>query len=555
MQPERNDVGIDRGKLRWNGWGWIDAPDMLGERANDVWRWVGHTLAVDPLPNTPAVPLSEIALPPIRLNAQTLRELGALTSPDRVKTDSYERAFHARGRSYPDMLCLRSGRINPAPDAVVYPASTDEVLVVVRFAAEHRIALVPFGGGSSVVGGVNAQSNPNQTGIVMLDMTLMNRVLGIDAEARVARIEAGIYGPALEKELQAKGFTLSHYPQSFEFSTLGGWIAARGAGHQSNRYGKAEDWLLSATLVTPAGLWKTEAFPASAAGPQFNDLVPGSEGALGVITEAEVRIHPVPEAKDYRGYIFMDYSAALVAARTLMQSDVHTAMIRLSDPDETYFLQALHMGGEADRSARFCLMLVGIEGDKAIVDASRERSQAIVEANGGMHMGDHFGTAWYKGRFTMPYLRDPLMDRGLAVDTLETATRWSNLGHLHAVITQAIGDAMAARPGLPGSKGIVMAHVSHAYEDGASLYFTYVYVRDPDDPYGQWQSIKHAASEAILANGGTISHHHGVGTDHLPYLLREKGQLALNMLRAVKSQVDPLDILNPGKLIPKDRQG
>lgn len=555
MKPERNDAGIDRTALRWNGWGWIDAPDMLGERAEEVWKWVSHTLGVSPLPHTPAIPFEQTALPPVRLSEEALRSVTALTGPGRVKTDGYERAFHARGRSYPDMLCLRGGRIDPAPDAVVYPASAEEVLAVVRFAAERRIAVVPFGGGSSVVGGVNALSNPDQTGIVTLDMTLMNRVLGIDAEARVARIEAGIYGPALESALQAKGFTLSHYPQSFEFSTLGGWIAARGAGHQSNRYGKAEDWLVAATLVTPAGSWKTEAFPASAAGPQFRDLIAGSEGALGVITEAEVRIHPVPEAKDYRGYIFMDYSAALAAARTLMQSDVHTAMIRLSDPDETYFLQALHMGGEADRSAQFCLMLVGIEGDKAIVDASRERSQAIIEANGGMHMGDHFGTAWYKGRFTMPYLRDPLMDRGLAVDTLETATRWSNLGHLHAAVTQAIGDAMAARPGLPGSKGIVMAHVSHAYEDGASLYFTYVYVRDPDDPLGQWQSIKQAASETILANGGTISHHHGVGTDHLPYLLREKGPLALSMLRAVKNQVDPLDILNPGKLIPKDRQG
>ncbi|MFA6240181.1 MAG: FAD-binding oxidoreductase, partial [Candidatus Hydrogenedentales bacterium] len=394
--------------------------------------------------------------------------------------------------------------------------------------------------------------NTDQTGIITLDMTMMNRVLHVDAEARVARIEAGIYGPALESALQAQGFTLSHYPQSFEFSTLGGWIAARGAGHQSIRYGKAEDWLISATLATPAGLWKTEAFPASAVGPQLVDLVAGSEGALGVITEAEVRIHPVPEVKDYRGYIFTDYSAAVAAARALMQSDIHAAMIRLSDPDETFFLQALHMGRDADPSARFCLMLVGIEGDKIVVDASRERSQSILEAHGGMHMGEHFGTSWYKGRFTMPYLRDPLMDRGLAVDTLETATRWSNIEHLHTVILKAIGDAMAARPGRPGAKGIVMAHISHAYEDGASLYFTYVYVRDCADEYGQWLSIKQAASETILDNGGTISHHHGVGVDHLPYIQREKGPIALNLLRALKHQIDPLDILNPGKLIPKE---
>lgn len=544
-------MSIDRSRLRWNGWGWIEAPEVLGENAGAIWGWMARTLGLDSLPHTPAMPLEQIVLPPSRLDNNEHGRLAAMLSPERVKTDIYERAFHARGKSYHDLLYLRAGRLDTAPDAVVYPETASECLDVLRFCAETGYALVPYGGGSSVVGGVNATAGIGHRGAITLDTTLMNRLLWIDRESLVACAQAGIYGPHLEDALQAEGYTLGHYPQSFEFSTLGGWIAPRGAGHQSNRYGKAEEWLVSAELATPRGLWRTEAFPGSAAGPQARDLVAGSEGILGVITEAAFKIHPVPEVKDYRGYIFTDFHAAVDATRTLMQRGVPTAMIRLSDPDETRFYSALKMGGEEpDPGLRLCAMLVGLEGEKEAVEASLAASRVIIEQHGGMHFGESLGESWYKGRFETPYLRDPMLDRGIGVDTLETCTRWSNIVPLHEAVTRAIHEAMAAHPPFPGAHGICMAHISHAYHNGASLYFTFVLPRYPDSEIEQWLAVKLSASEAILEHGGTISHHHGVGEDHLPWIEREKGAIGLETIRAVKQQIDPANILNPGKLLP-----
>ena len=544
-------MSIDRKRLRWNGWGWNDAPDVLGEDAESIWRWMGRTLGIDPLPHTPAVPLEGIDLPPSRLGKNEHGQLAGILSPERVKTDDYERAFHARGKSYHDLLYLRAGRLDAAPDAVVYCQTAPECLDLLRFCAESGYALIPFGGGSSVVGGVNATAGIGHRGIITLDTTLMNRLLWIDHKSLVACAQAGIYGPQLEEALQAEGYTLGHYPQSFEFSTLGGWIAPRGAGHQSNRYGKAEEWLVSAELATPRGLWRTEDFPGSAAGPQGRDLVAGSEGILGIITEASFRIYPVPEVKDYRGYIFTEFAAAVDTVRALMQSGVPTAMIRLSDPDETRFYTALKMSGEEpDPALRICAMLVGLEGDREAVEAALSASRAIIEGHGGMHFGESLGESWYAGRFETPYLRDPMLDRGLGVDTFETSTKWSNMLTLHEAVTRATLDAMAAHAVAPGARGICMSHISHAYRDGASLYFTFAFPRDPGNETGQWLAVKQAASDAIIEHGGTISHHHGVGMDHLPWIEREKGPIGLAAIRAVKQQIDPANILNPGKLLP-----
>lgn len=541
---------IDRKKLRWNGWGWVDAPDMLGERADAVWAWMAEAVGVDRLPETPAKPLEEISLPKLRLGPTRLEALERKVSAERVKTDPYERAFHARGKSYHDLVKLRRGEIDHAPDAVVYPETEDEVFALIQWAATENIALVPYGGGSSVVGGVTAQGRDADQPVVTLDLTLMDQILEIDERARTARVQPGVYGPALEEALQARGWTLGHYPQSFEFSTLGGWIAHRGAGQQSNKYGKAEKWVVSTRLATPKGVWTTEGFPASAAGPQLTQSIVGSEGVLGVITEATVRIQPKPEAMDYRGYMFQEFEKGCEAIRAIVQAGVPTAMIRLSDLEETYFFSALQMAGKGGPPrARFCMMIVGLEGDRASVDAALEKSRKIVEAGGGMHMGEGFGESWYKNRFGSPYLRDPMMDRGMGVDTLETSTNWSNLLPLHAKVTQTIGDAMAAHPGKPGANAIVMAHISHSYPDGASLYFTFSFLRDLEDELGQWWAIKRAASDVILENGGTISHHHGVGTDHREWATREKGPVGSAVLRAMKHEVDPKRILNPGKLI------
>lgn len=543
-------MGIDRRKLRWNGWGWNDAPDMLGDKADKVWEWVARSMGMEQLPSTPAKPLDAIKLPASRLDANLISRVRQVVAADRVMTDDYERAYHARGRSYHDLLYLRAGRLHTAPDAVMYPVSAEEVLGIVQFAVAEGIAIVPFGGGSSVVGGVTPLMRDGQKGVITVDLTLMDQILDIDETALVARVQAGIYGPHLEDGLQARGFTLGHYPQSFEFSTLGGWIAPRSAGHQSNKYGKAEHWLVSARVATPQGLWETEGFPGSAAGPQFRDLIAGSEGTLGVITDAVVRVYRVPEVKDYRGYVFSSFEAGIEATREMMQSDVGTAMIRLSDMSETFFYNALDTGGAgADSPAVFCVMLVGLEGDVGEVAHGLERSRAIIKSHGGMHMGESLGKSWYERRFLTPYLRDPMMDRGLGVDTLETATRWSNIASLHATVTKAIEDALAENPGSHGAHGICMAHVSHSYRDGASLYFTFAFPRALDCEVDQWLAVKRAASEIIVANGGTISHHHGIGTDHMPWIASEKGPIGMDALRALKDRLDPNGVMNPGKLV------
>lgn len=540
----------DRSLLRWNGWGLVQAPDVLGDRASKVWPWMQEAMGLNALPDTPAVPLEAIQLPASRLSAGDIAELAVCTAADRVRTDDFERAFHARGKSYADLIQARAGALAPAPDAVIYPINEAEVLALVQFAARENLAVVPYGGGSSVVGGVTPLNGPHRA-VITLDLTRLDQVLEIDEVARVARIQAGMYGPALEAALQERGYTLGHYPQSFQFSTLGGWIAARGAGQQSNKYGKAERWVVSARLATPNGFWDTEGFPASAAGPQCTALVVGSEGTLGIITEATVKVQPVSEVKDYRGYMFQTFAEGVAAARALVQAGVPTAMIRLSDEDETYFFNALqHPEDAADITMRFCIMLVGIEGTAPQVEAARTQSRAIIEVNGGMHFGEEIGARWYENRFGMPYLRDPMMDRGLAVDTLETATRWSTMIPLHNAVLDALNAAMAAHPGVPGARGTAFCHVSHTYPDGASLYFTFAFPRNLADPMGQWRAIKAAASEAILAHGGTISHHHGVGTDHRPWLEREKGPVSSGVLKAIKHEIDPGNVCNPGKLFP-----
>ncbi|MBI1261673.1 MAG: FAD-binding protein [Rhizobiales bacterium] len=554
---------IDRKTLRWNGWGPTRQENPLPNDASQ-WAWIQETLGMSRLPSTPAKSLENISLPVCNLSNATLKRLRDIVGDEQVCTDDYERAFHARGKSYHDLIYLRAGHLAMAPDAVVYPRNADEVLAIVTLASEENIALIPYGGGSSVVGGVNAVGKVLAGAIITLDTTLMTRVIQIDKMAMTARIEAGIYGPALEAALQAHGVTLGHYPQSFEYSTLGGWIAARGAGQQSNRYGKAEKWLVSAMLATPKGFWTTEDTPASAAGPNLNQLVAGSEGTLGVICEATVKIHELPERKDYRGYLFKNFAQGIEAARRINHADIPVAMVRLSDAPETHFFQAFSSsssssGLKAKLQRAYlkwkgldeapCLMLIGHEGDKKTVIWAQERTAIICEGLGALALGTGAGRKWYHGRFSSPYSRDPLMDRGIGIDTLETSTRWSNIVKLREAVVTAIEKAMAANMPEDTARGIVMAHLSHSYPDGASLYFTFVFPRQLEREVEQWAAIKRAASDAIIANRGTISHHHGVGLDHAAWLPEEKGEIGFNVLKALKNELDPKAVMNPGKLL------
>ncbi|MBV9990451.1 MAG: FAD-binding oxidoreductase [Alphaproteobacteria bacterium] len=556
-------MSIDRTKIRWNGWGWAAHKDALGAR-EDIWAWLASELGMPSLLATPPRPLDDIPLPPPRLDADTRGELVAMLGPDRVRDDAYERAFHALGQSYHDLLRLRAGDLTLAPDAVLYPRGSDEVLALLAFCAERDVAVVPYGGGTSVVGGVSAAPGAFHS-VVTLDLSGMDRLIDVDTAARTATAEAGIYGPALENALAAKGMTLGHFPQSFEFSTLGGWIAHRGAGQGSSRYGRAEDWLVGAKLATPKGLLDTNGFPGSSAGPQLNDVVLGSEGAFGIVTEATVRLHPQPGCHDYRGYLFRDFATGAAAIRAAVQDELPATMLRLSDAEETRFYRAYGAVGKKrglkDRlaqmfldtrgfDAKACALIAGFEGERPMVEASQKHFAAIAKRFGALSLGRGPGERWREGRFHGPYSRDPMMDRGLGVDTLETATRWSNIDALYAAVRGALDAAMRETAPRPGAHGVVLAHISHSYNDGASLYFTYIFPRALDDEIGQWRKIKTAASDAIAAHGGTISHHHGIGEDHLPWMAQEKGALGLEVLRAIKQALDPKGILNPGKLIP-----
>ncbi|MBV1887193.1 MAG: FAD-binding oxidoreductase [Parvibaculaceae bacterium] len=560
-----NSSALDRLKLRWNGWGATDHPNPLPDGAPQ-WSLLRDVLGLTTLPATPAKKLIDCILPINQLPAAAKHGLEEIVGADNVHVSDFERAFHARGQSYHDLLHLRAGELGLAPDAIVYPQSSAQVERVLTLCAERNVAVVPFGGGSSVVGGVNAHAKSVGGPVITLDMTAMNNILKIDKHAMTATIEAGIYGPDLEHQLAKHGVTLSHFPQSFQFSTLGGWIAARGAGQQSNRYGKAEKWFVGAKLVTPQGSWDTETFPASAAGPNLAQLLCGSEGTLGVICEATVKIHEIPKAKDYRGYLFPDFETGLALARQINHADIPIAMLRLSDPDETGYFQAFSASSAFGLKAYLqklylrwkrmgdapCLMLIGLEGDPSTVAWARAQTSTLCRKAGALSLGTGPGKKWYHSRFDSPFARDPMLDRGIGVDTLETATSWPQLLNLQNKVREAILQAIASDPSeetSQGLKGICMSHLSHSYPDGASLYFTFLFPRDLENEVAQWQKIKRAASDAIIAHGGTISHHHGVGTDHTPWLEEEKGAIGINLLRQIKSELDPKGIMNPEKLI------
>ncbi|PRY22808.1 FAD-binding oxidoreductase [Pseudosporangium ferrugineum] len=442
------------------------------------------------------------------------------------------RLRHATGMSTEDLLTARSGALPHAPDGVTRPASHDEVLDVLRIAAEHRIAVVPHGGRTSVVGGLRAVRD-GYAGLVALDLSRLNRLLRLDRTSRTATFQAGVRGPRAEELLAAEGFTLGHFPQSFQYATLGGFAATRSSGQASAGYGRFDQMVVGLRAATGAGTLDLGRAPQSAAGPDLRQLMLGSEGAFGVLTELTLRIRPAREIR-YAGWAFPSFDAGLRAVRALAQDGPTPAVVRLSDEVETAINAATGSGTDANGG---CLAVVGHLGDAD--PAGRLASY------GAEPLGDGPGRAWVAGRFRAPYLRDALLDAGALAETLETAAFWDRLPDTYA----AVRDALAHTLDGAGTPPIVMCHVSHVYETGASLYFTVV-AAQADDPVAQWRAAKAAAGAAIAASGATISHHHGVGRDHRPFYAREIGPAGVAALHAVKRALDPANVLNPGILLP-----
>ena len=549
-----------RREQKFWGWGEPGAGPGLPEHAGGLLReWLGVSGAVVSEP----VALADVRLPPPAAPAGLRAALERIVGAEHVRDDHATRVRRAAGKSYLDLLAMRAGACEGAPDVVVAPGDHAQVQAVLHACAEGGAAVIPFGGGTSVVGGV-APERGRWDAAVSLDLGRLDAVLGVDVRSRTARVQAGRRLPELDHALAAHGLRLGHVPQSYEWATVGGCAATRSAGQASTGFGRIDELVVGLRCATPAGELATLGAPASAAGPDLRELVLGSEGTLGVITELTLRVRPVPAARRYEGWLFRSFEAGCEALRALAQAELAPDVARLSDEDETRTTLALAGEGGAVRRAGLralgfrpgSLLIAGWEGEPD--DVARRRRAAVKRlrasrgddgaptrrwGGGAVPLGRGAGEAWRAARFAGPHVRDALLDRGVLVETLETATSWTGLPALHRAVRDAVAGALAATPPVVG------CHVSHLYPDGASLYFTVLARRDQDDTAGQWRSAKRAAGDAIAAAGATITHHHAVGRDHLPWVAAEHGPLGTDLLRTLKLRCDPAGIMNPGKLL------
>jgi alkyldihydroxyacetonephosphate synthase len=530
-------------------WGWGDPAierELDGEALATLRERVGK---LEPWPL--AAELERFELPEAEPRPATLI---AAVGEANVFTSIEDRVRHATGCGYADLARLRGGRLDSAPDAVLLPADAEAVRRVLDICTAEGIAVVPFGGGTSVVGGVEPLRGAHSR-LVSLDLARLQDV-EVDRRSLTARLGAGLRGPEAEAALNREGVVLGHFPQSFEYATIGGFAATRSAGQASSGYGRFDELVSSVRLLAPAGELRTLETPHTAAGPALRELVIGSEGVFGVIPEVTVRVRPKPYARRYEAWIAENFEAGAEIVRALAQGPGLPEVIRVSDEEETEISLALSgprglTGRGFDvylglrRKRRGCLVILGLEGNEESVARRRALAVRALRGGGAAYLGQAAGRSWEHGRFQGPYLRDTLMGMGAMVETLETSHTWTRLSELHAAVGTAIRGALAGQ----GTPGLAFCHLSHAYADGASLYFTFISRAKRGEELEQWRAVKRAASEAIVAGGGTITHHHAVGRDHAPYMEDEVGKKGIEVLRAVKERLDPSGIMNPGKLL------
>ena len=526
--------------MQWDAWG---APEKRKVLSDGIKALLQQALGVS-ITEAPERDPDDVVLAPSALSEKDQAALATIVGERFCSTAHTDRLLRAGGKSTLDLLRRRSSEPQDAPDAVITPGTDDEVGEVLRYCTDNAIAVVPFGGGTSVVGGLDPVRD-RYAAVVSLDLRRFDTLLDLDAESGVATLGAGVTGPHAEELLGVHGLSLGHFPQSFRFATIGGFAATRSSGQASAGYGRFEDMVEGLRVVTPAGILDTGRAPASAAGPDLGELFVGSEGTLGVITRVRVRVHAVPESTVREGWNFPDFETGAAALRALRQEGAVPTVLRLSDEAETGVNLATtdKIGDEA--VAGGCLAITTFEGTAAHTAERVAEARAVLRAHGGTSLGADPGNSWEHGRFDAPYLRDALLDAGALCETLETSTHWGNLAALRAAVTTALTSALSEQ----GTPPLVLCHISHTYPTGASLYFTVVCAQAAD-PLEQWRQAKTAAGDAIVAAGGTITHHHAVGVDHRPWMRKEIGDLGVTILRAIKDTVDPAGILNPGKLIP-----
>lgn len=534
----------------WNGWGngqyGMELPEdgqkFLAERIGE-----GNKISDATLESVCAqVPESRLAVVDLTL----------LSNKELIKTDAETRVRHARGQSLPDWLAMRSGDFGLFPDAVAFPETSEQVAELLQFAEKQNIDVIPYGGGTSVAGHINPQVSARP--ILTLSLSRMNNLINLDKESQIATFGAGTPGPLLEQLLRAEGYTLGHFPQSFELSTVGGWVASRSSGQQSLRYGRIEQMFAGGRVETLHGTLDIPTIPASSAGPDIREMVLGSEGRLGVITEVKVRITPIASKENFYVAFFPNWEAARTGTRQLKQQGIALSMLRVSNAIETETQLAL--AGHPKQiqllekvlslrgiKAGKCMLTFGTTGTKSQCKTALREARAVIKANKGLYTGTYLGNKWAEKRFSMPYLRESLWKLGYAVDTLETATTWDNVDNLLDKMEGSLRDGLKKH----GKPVHVFTHLSHFYNQGCSIYTTYIFSngKDVDETLAFWRDLKHSTSEIIVNNGGTISHQHGVGKDHAPYMHVEKGVLGMRAIGALIKEFDPEVRLNPGTLI------
>ena len=535
-------------QTRWNGWGNIDSNKKVSPQgAKLIKSHIGKTKK-----------LKSVSLQDVLKTVPKSRLPDAITNLDIVSIDNEDRLRHARGQSFPDWIAMHGGDFEVFPDGVAFPQSTNDVVTLLQLASEHDLIVIPFGGGTSVVGHINPPKDLRP--VLTIAMGQMDKLIDLDTESQIATFGAGTQGPAVEAQLDEHGYRLGHYPQSWELSTLGGWIAARSSGQQSLGYGRIEQMFAGGTLVTPQGVLEIADIPASSAGPNLREMMMGTEGRAGIFTEVKMRVQPQPIEELFKVAFLPNWQAGKAVLRQAVQSDIRLSMLRLSNAIETD--AHLHLGTSPSQflaistylkarglDSEKVMLTYGLSGDKAQNKLALSQFNKLLKQYGSVtgKITNIMGNVWAHGRFKFPYLRGTLWDKGIMVDTFETATNWSNIDEQMQQMQDAVKTSLAK----DGEEVMAFTHISHVYKQGASLYTTYFFraAKDHASTLARWQKIKKAASLSVANGKATISHQHGVGRDHAPYLAAEKGELGLQVTRDMLKSLDPEQRMNPGALL------
>lgn len=552
---------------KWWGWG----EEGLAYRYEDKPKFPGFVqkmVGVDiTRPVKPIPPFSSLDVPASEISDELRAKFVDAIGEKYVQTDDETRVVHAYGKGVRDLIRIRKGDLGRIPDVVLYPGTQEEVEAIVDASVEADAVLIPFGGGSNIVAALEAEPGETRQ-VISVNLGRMSKVLEIDETSGLAHIQAGVFGPDMEDQLKARGWTMGHHPDSFVWSTLGGWIATRSSGMQSDKYGDIADIVRGLTMVMPGQVLQLRPLPSSSSGPSVREMVLGSEGRLGVITSAWVNVHRIPEVRELQAYFFPTYEDGLKACEQIVSSDASVMMARVSDPIETQYIMAngkksgrvsslankaiqkimLQKGWDLEKIA---MSFIGFEGSANHVRYEKGLVGKIVKDNGGMGVGKGPGTLYDQKKYDTPYIRDFMLDRGLICDVSETTTPWKYAAEIHAKIVDRFAKAMDDL----GVRGVVFCHLSHSYHSGACQYFTFAIADDSDNQEATYDAAKRVIQQSFMDFHGTVSHHHGVGEEHSPWMDQDISPAGVFIQRKLFEGVDPGRNLNPGKIIHDGEPG